>query len=533
MLREDQNIDLLFREGLKGHEEEVSASVWENMASNLDLSTETSSVDELFKNGLEHHEAEIPASLWANIANGLDEKASTPSVDSLFKSGLQNHEEAIPPFVWNNVSEGITNNTKKKKLYVIRAIAASIAILLSFTTGLLFTNYSDNNMADATEFENSTDLVNAPSKDIAASIEGLLSNVKKQKQNKIVQYADASLDFSNSNKNETNSLSISSKEISLKLLNSNTEIIKLKKKQKVKKIKSEEIVHYNNDLSPTLVSSVVTQKTYSSIANLNKNYELKTNNNNSGWIVGGYFSPVFSYRSAQTNESYSEPRRASADDVTKEIQDKDFYDEKEQGAYSYASGLSVEYKTKNRWSLQSGVYMTNLGQVTDNISRDLLTDIQQHNYIITTSAGSIAVNEHFSGWEVSTTQTVNEIPETVELLQNFEYVEIPMNVKFNVLDDNSKFSVNIVGGISTNVLLKNRAFLQYEDQKYEIGETNNINKFIYNSNLGLGVAYKFTKKISMNIEPNFKYSLVPLNKNYPIYYRPYYFTVFTGISYKF
>ena len=529
-LKEEKNIDLLFREGLKNHEEGFSASIWDNIANDLDTNTETSSIDKLFKNGLENHEAQIPASLWANIESGLDEKVTTSPIDSLFKNGLENHEEAVPPFVWNNVADGIKTNSKKKRLYIIRAIAASIAILLSFTTGLLLTDYGNNNITALNDTENSVDLIEIQNNDISISIQELVNNVKKKKPRKTL-YADANLSASDFNENADYFTVIPAKELDFNVINSDSEIIEDEKLKSL--LNSNNKAQNKTEISKVIVSSVMHQKTYAATANYNKNFEIKKKKDQSGWIVGGYFSPVFSFRSAQTNESYSQPRRASADNVTKEIQTKDFYDEKEQGAYSFASGVNIEYKTKNRWALQSGIYITSLGQVTDNISQELVINAQQQNYIMTTSAGSISINDNFADWEVATIQTVKEIPETVELLQDFEYLEIPMNVRFNVLDDNSRVSLDIIGGISTNVLLKNRAFLQDDNQKYEIGETNNINKFIYNSNIGLGVAYRFTEKISMNIEPSFKYSLVPLNKNYPIYYRPYYFNLFTGISYKF
>jgi len=555
------SIDQLFNLGLANHEEEFSASVWENISQKLDenaafsnQNTAQTSIDQLFKQGLANHGEEFSASVWENISQKLDENAafsnqntaqnaSQTPIDLLFKNGLAQHEEAIPPFVWQNVAQNIDAYKTKRRLFYIRTLAASIAILLSFTAGLLFTNYEKDNFTALNEPENDIDLVEIPTTDIRHSIKELIHNVKKIETTK--KLAQATFDNSQLSQDIDNLAYVSCKKPDVTLVLAQDVQVDLEAINKSKFSKASIIAQSRDTFGLQLTSKVMERKTYTTTATYNpnnyklvptsSNIELSKSKNKSAWFVGGYFSPVFSYRFAQTNADYAEPRRASADGITKEIQDKDFYDEKEQGTYSFASGISVEYKTKSRWALLSGIYITTLGQANGNISQDLITDIQQQTYIITTSAGSISVNDshNFSAWKQPESQLLENKPQTVELLQNFEYVEVPLNLKYNFVNNISRVSVSFVAGISTNVLLKNRVFLQSETQKYEIGKTNNINKFIYNSNLGLGFAYKFGHKVYMNVEPSFKYSLVPLNKNYPIYYRPYYFTIFTGLSYKF
>jgi len=569
MLDREQNMDKLFREGLKNHEEEISASVWNSINQKLDSQTTTTIIDKLFssalftyeedvpdsvwntisakldekiinqpvidkvfKAGLAEYSEEIPTNLWDKISTQLDSKAQVSTIDLLFKEGLESHEEALPPFVWHNVSEGIAVNKRKKRLFFIRTIAAVFAIFLSFTTGFLFTGYEKDNFSEVSGFDKPKVEISSPNDELAQTIKKLVNNVKHNGKN--MKFADASFSTQTFNDSRDNIQIIPVQKLNFDIPQSSDQKINRQILPNFRSDKNAEKNEKADTNSIMVVSSVMQQKNYAISTTYNPNFEIK-DKEKSAWIVGGSFSPVFSFRSVEANENYSQPRRASADNVANDIQSKDFYDEQEAGTYSMASGVSIEYKTKNRWALQSGIYITSLGQANNNISEALITDIQKQNYIITTSAGSISVNDdnNFSAWEVQSTQGLEEAPKTAELIQNFEYLEVPMNVRFNLIEENSKISVSLIGGISTNVLLKNRVYLQSETQKYEIGKTNNINQFIYNSNIGIGMAYNFTKKISMNVEPSFKYSLVPLNKNYPIYYRPYYFTVFTGISYKF
>lgn len=572
MLNEERNIDRIFREGLQNREEEFSASLWDNISEKLDENKTTSSIDKVFAEKLKNHQEEVPDNLWNKISENLDEKtAAVPvidaafksllhnceeevpegiwnkisdkldaktevaAIDSLFSKGLENHEEKLPPFVWNNVADGIDRNKRKKRIFYIRTIAASIAILLSFTAGILFTDFETNNLADLDKTNNKSvnEKITIPNTDLNNSIEELVSNVKGNK--KTIKYAQANVHKSSFNELNEDFEIKEAGNLSLEIETVEDIEINVADFSRKENMKNTEIAEKPDTNSVMVVSSVMHRKTYATGATYNPNtVKVVKPKEKSGWFIGGYFSPVYSFRNANANSSYTQPRRASAENITKEIQTKDFYDEQEAGTYSLSSGVNIEYKTKNNWSLQSGIYITSIGQATDNISQNLISDIQQKTYVLTTSAGSISVNDdhNFSSWEVPEPESP-EMKSTVELLQDFEYLEIPMNVRYNILNDNSKVSISLIGGISTNVLLKNRAFLQSDKQKYEIGKTNNINKFIYNSNLGLGIGYKFSKKISMNFEPSFKYSLVPINKNYPIYYRPYYFTVFTGINYKF
>jgi len=547
-------IDQLFKHVLTNHEEEMSESVWQNIAQKLDenvISSSQNSIDQLFKIGLANYEEEIPASVWQNISTNLDQNLQSEtfsideanSIDLVFKNALSQHEEAVPAFVWQNVTEKIDANKKKRRLFYIRTLAASIAILLSFTAGLMFTNYEKENLAEFNVSESDIDLVEIPSTDISHSIKELVQNVKKAEASK--RLAQAKFGDANLTENIDKLAYISSKNPDIQIITSCDMKLDLEEIDKNRFSKTNFTAQSRDTFGLLLVSSPMERKSFGTTAIYNpNNFELEQTSSNidlkkakskAAWLVGGYFSPVFSYRFSETNSNYAEPRRASADGVTKEIQDKDFYDEKEQGTYSFASGISVEYKSKNRWALLSGIYITTIGQANQNISQALINDIQEQTYILTTSAGTISVNDNynFSEWNQAETQLLESKPLTVELLQNFEYVEVPLNLKYNFVNNISRVSVSLVAGISTNVLLKNRVFLQSDTKKYEIGKTNNINKFIYNSNIGLGFAYKFGQKIYMNVEPSFKYSLVPLNKNYPIYYRPYYFTVFTGLSYRF
>jgi hypothetical protein len=98
---------------------------------------------------------------------------------------------------------------------------------------------------------------------------------------------------------------------------------------------------------------------------------------------------------------------------------------------------------------------------------------------------------------------------------------------------NKRFSINLIGGLSPGILVNNRSYFNIEDEKIQTGTTENIKPMIYNSVLGIGMAYDISKKVSVNLSPTFKYSLSPVNSgSNGINYHPYSISWFTGISYK-
>ena len=75
-------------------------------------------------------------------------------VDKLFKQGLSDFSEKPPSFVWDNIEQRLNKNRFKRKRNIIYSVAASIAILLSFGAGFLFTDVKSDNLAVESNVEN-------------------------------------------------------------------------------------------------------------------------------------------------------------------------------------------------------------------------------------------------------------------------------------------------------------------------------------------------------------------------------------------
>ena len=91
----------------------------------------------------------------------------------------------------------------------------------------------------------------------------------------------------------------------------------------------------------------------------------------------------------------------------------------------------------------------------------------------------------------------------------------------------------MAGGLSPAYLVDNNTRIELNSETYDVGRADNLNDFIFNSTIGVGIGYEFIRKLTLSVEPTFKYSLSPINKNSEFDYHPYYMSWFTGLKYTF
>ena len=115
--------------------------------------------------------------------------------------------------------------------------------------------------------------------------------------------------------------------------------------------------------------------------------------------------------------------------------------------------------------------------------------------------------------------------------QNFSYLEFPVVIRYKFVDKMIDF--NLIGGLSYNMLVNNSVYTIVDGGKYPIGTTEGLNLISLSSSLGMGMEYNFSDKLSLNLEPTFRYYLNPFSVTTGSYIHPYSFGIFSGLSYKF
>ncbi|MCU0363192.1 MAG: outer membrane beta-barrel protein, partial [Bacteroidales bacterium] len=252
------------------------------------------------------------------------------------------------------------------------------------------------------------------------------------------------------------------------------------------------------------------------------------------WSLGAIASPTF-YSRIGGNEDASVQQMKSS----------------EQSQISYTGGIAFYYKLSKRFSLQTGVYYSSVGQEVNGINS--FTGFQQYdmtkgsrNFEVLTTNGTVFTNNadvfllaEGGGDRVQTSYTSDHFDPVKanlqylnnSLQQNFSYVELPILLRYKFVD--RTIDLNLIGGISYNMLVGNNVFTYIDGDKYNIGKTEGLSPISFSSSIGMGMEYSFSSSFSLNLEPTFRYYLDPFNPLEGSRMHPYSFGLFSGLRYKF
>ncbi len=201
------------------------------------------------------------------------------------------------------------------------------------------------------------------------------------------------------------------------------------------------------------------------------------------------------------------------------------------------------YKLSKRFSLQSGITFAMSGQQTDDV---YISENRRRSAvsmtIVNSSIGPVISDEN-------TESLMNQIVKKestilgmesdgsllymsgYSLIQNFTFLEVPLVVRYNLID--KKIALDITSGILPSVLVGNKAYLKIDNTKQNIGKTTGMNVFNTFTSVGLSTRYALTDKLNFIVEPQIKFALSGINSNPDYSAKPYSIGIFTGALYRF
>ncbi len=118
---------------------------------------------------------------------------------------------------------------------------------------------------------------------------------------------------------------------------------------------------------------------------------------------------------------------------------------------------------------------------------------------------------------------------TINMLYQFEYMELPLLMKYSLID--RSLEVNLIGGISTHVLVQNQTISPDLVAEGLSLPKANLRPLNFGGNVRLGMAYSLFRQITVRVEPSFKYYFSSIYASSSR--NPYSFGLFSGVSYHF
>jgi len=444
-------------------------------------------------------------------------------IDEYFRDRLFDHEMPAPPEMWKKIDNQLRQNKTRVYWIIAASIAASGAILISIGIGYYLgfnhkMNVSKNfNMtvnSNPKIINKKTNINLSSSGKNNVSSAGINTNKVYQKQNFI---SDRNPEKINSLNNGLifKKLVASNEKAGKKVINKNGQQILI-----LSPLKPIEIVLLNNISRPNLK---ISEKNIDALLGIEGTNDVELeiiNKPKNSWAIGGNVAPLFS--NIENNKS---------------VFSSEYYNITEKPVFALAGGLNVNYET-GRWQFESGIVYSESGQKTDfellNSSLNKPgTDqlVNTFDYI----KGNVKINLNRPGnvlsyGSVSSGNSILNMPfSTIE--QQYRYVEIPFIAHYKIL--NKKTILSLSGGISANILVGNQAYLENKSNSYSMGSVEGTETFNYAGILGLAYEVPLINRLSLKLEPRFRYNINSMNKNNDLNNHPYSMGIFSGVSYHF
>lgn len=477
------------------------------------------------------------------------------NIDKLFRDKLLDYEQQPPAWLLENVLAGVAGAKRKRKIVFWRAAGVAAALLLAFVAGWQVNYMNQKNLTPTVveskkSAQGTNETTNAlPDKEI---VQSKTQDVQSTRIPRFATAEDSSkvtnsdqsgkndqlaTRVSHPDKNTLTALSVNPHRDDFILLHSLKAINRVVgPKDQIANVLHEKKAN-RSAIEPqelTIDQQIMEQN----------QQQLRVQNEkrkNAHWLVGAQVSPAYSVNRSSHSAQYASNMLIYSSNTPVEL----------------GGGLSVEVRRGKRWSLQSGVYYSGVGQSSSNqppATRQISgyyasatssngaeyfnaqVNIEDSKMMINSQAGVIELKTIPTGMELGTnledkTMASAVVISDARFIQNFQYLEIPLYLRYTLID--TRFDVDLMGGVSSNVLVGNQTYMESNTGKSLVGKTQDMQEMNYSGTFGLGLKYGVSKRIYLNLEPRIKYYLHSLNSNSAVTYKPYTIGVYTGISYQF
>ena len=463
------------------------------------------------------------------------------NIDKQIKEKLEGLSIEPMPHVWNNLQEQMAVQKRKRRLAYAGWIAAAAVVVFAFIAGWLLNERSGGPMPQIVEQQTIQRQAeeNAEIKVAVADPEAIDSVNNNTEEDNSNSGADKTISSVSKEPGMENTFMASIEKISYDLLESLEAILW----QEENNVMLAEI-SLSRPLPENEESTALSTIDADIVAANARNYQ---KGKDKGWIVGAHLSPGYSSQTTSHGDEYARNMSYSVDN----------------GGSNIGGGVSLQYKTSKRLRVESGIYYSQNGQSsTNNLNRylsvgkdvDYMYAVPENiaadqpafsNKVVLSSDGmamnssagvvnlrstpkgaSVARNAEFENSDNS-----GILSTSGEFSQVFEFVEVPLYLRYNVLD--KRFGIELLGGVNAGFVVGNKAYIDNEFGKQNIGSTEDISTLNFSGTVGLGLNYMLGKRFSLAVEPRLNYYLSSINSNPAVDYRPYRIGLFTGVYYEF
>lgn len=514
-------------------------------------------------------------------------------IDRLFQERFKDFEVQPDDAVWDNIEAKLNEKKKKRRVIPIwwRYAGVAALLLLTFTIGsYIFNGNVSEDITpqvvdtEETDVKNTTDEnLQKKSQDIINTDNtSMISNVDESKDKTVLPLDTSKETFKNTSKSEQQETVIAKSKDNSSVKTA-SEASKIKSKALFKNdasnlvadntiSKSKTEVKDNSTLNKNSSNVIIDQgnpkQKATTIASDNAKIETNTSLN-TGAIETKEVAENNTKKEDQSIEEAIEKNKSLLEEEKTEVADLNkwsiapnaapvyfsslgkgssidaqFNENSKSGEVNMSYGLNASYAINKRLTIRSGVNRVNLGYNTNDVvvfnsvsanaaSTKTLHTLSNTVADNTAASSSISAGENVSIMSATSFKSSNiaafETTNT-SINQSFGFIEVPLELQYAV--STKRLGVNVIGGFSSLFLNNYESISIIEGQPTRLQENDNINNTSYSANFGLGLNYKVSEKINLNLEPMFKYQINTF-KNTSGDFQPFFIGVYTGFGIKF
>ncbi len=465
------------------------------------------------------------------------------NIDKVFRDGFSDFRETPPPYIWDSVNENLSSARDNRRILLLwRNISAAAIVVIAVLSTIILTQ--QKTQLQNTELSQNLDInKNIPSTklDFSQTADTLKKNIIINAPTKPTRNSAHEI---TSKKLYTSNITQSHNEESISIKYNNKEakpphFTDDKNKESILGIKTKEVSSSSSNIqeqtanNTLLKDSINVREPQKNITESEKYYafnEIEQTQKKKAirYTISGEFSRGYSNKNLSSQSSSAL---------------------KEEGINTIGGGINLNVKTRKKWSFETGVYYAQAGQKFSNNLYNSSPVFAMALNSINSSASTSSLNNSMGDIKLNeqkvTDSSISNIAAPVKAIssrtniigniniqQELEFIEIPLMVRYHVIDFSS-FNLSLAGGMSTNVLIGNHVYYVKGKSKELIGETEDINNINYSAIVALGLKAPVWKSIYLNLEPRLKYFMNSLSSEGDSDYKPYSVGIFTGLSYVF
>lgn len=460
------------------------------------------------------------------------------NIDQLFQKKLGDYQKTPPTFIWNQIESKLDEQKRTRRIVFIKRFGVAAALILAFFAGWWLSNpavptASDENKITGTviqknEIVNEINKIQPQNQDVATD----------DSANKTSERVSVGQSNKSGKQYKPSISSIASFAPNTSFLNKISESSLVDQKDSIPVDAEKEFLsHFNNNLKLIKQLSAWVSSFNKSTDTISKNKQLFRLNKQFIADDRSLFSPT------PKNETFNKGGKWTlsagvAPVFTSQKQGGNYYPGQSTSAENSISGaLMAGYKIRKRIVVKSGIIYSQTRQVTKNMNYSSVVvspgpilgeGVISRAY---TPSGPVIFNKSSITDGLDSYNAHKSVDYQSELNQDFGYIEIPVQATYKIIDH--KFDVGVTGGISTNILVGNKANLFANGQRVSSGATANLRDFTYSGAVGLELGYDISNRITITVEPRIKHFLNSLSSNKAVDFKPYQLDIVTGITYSF